>query len=131
VEVSVVLYQSLILDLSLTLQIKTDEYDPDLVTAAVYQAVFDAFALQKARLGQTLYSSQVFAVAEAVAGVENCQCVINPGGFRDESGAPAFPRQIGYGREGLIRRVTPEDAQVIYMDEESSILEIIFQEFNL
>jgi hypothetical protein len=131
VEVSVVLYQSLILDLSLTLQIKTDEYDPDLVTAAVYQAVFDAFALQKARLGQTLYSSQVFAVAEAVAGVENCQCVINPEGFRDESGAPAFPRQIGYGREGLIRRVTPEDAQVIYMDEESSILEIIFQEFNL
>ncbi len=131
VEVSVVPYQSLILDLSLTLQIKTDEYDPDLVTAAVAQAVFDAFSLRKARLGQTVYSSRVFAVVEAVAGVENCQCVLNPEGFRDESGAPAFPRQVGLGREGLIRRVTPEDAQVIYMDEDSSILEIVFQELNL
>jgi hypothetical protein len=131
VEVSVVPYQSLILDLSLTLQIKTDEYDPDLVKAAVARALFDAFSLRKARLGRTLYSSRVFAVVEAVAGVENCQCVLNPHGFRNESGAPAFPRQIGFGRAGLIRRVTPEDAQVIYMDEDSSILEIVSQEFNL
>jgi hypothetical protein len=99
--------------------------------AAVRRAVFDAFSLKKAKLGQTFHLSRVFAVVEAVDGVENCQCAIDPDGFHDASGGLASPRFIGYGREGLIQRLTPEDAQVIYMDEESSILEIVFQEFNL
>jgi predicted phage baseplate assembly protein len=131
VEVTVVPYQSLILDLSITIRVRSEEVDPVLVTAAVQKAVLDAFSLRKAKLGRTFYSSEAFAVVEAVQGVENCRCVINPDGFRDQGGAPAAPRGIGTGSEGIIRRVTPEDGQVIHMDETASVLEIITQEFDL
>lgn len=131
VEVTVVPYQSLILDLSITIRVRSEEIDPVLVTTAVQKAVLEAFSLPKARLGRTFYSSEAFAVVEAVQGVENCRCVINPDGFRDQSGASVAPRGIGYGSEGIIRRVTPEDSQVIHMDETASVLEIIHQEFDL
>ena len=131
VEVTVVPYQSLILDLSITIRVRSEEYDPVLVAAAVQKAVLESFSLRRAKLGRTFYSSEVFAVVEAVPGVENCRCVINPDGFRDQSGAPAAPRAIGTGSEGIIRRITPEDSQVIHMDETASVLEIVTREFDL
>lgn len=130
VQVTVVPYQSLILDLSITIRVRSSEFDPVSVTAAVRKALFERFSLRRAKLGRTLYSSEVFSVVEAVPGVENSRCVINPYGFRDQKGAPAVPRSIGTGSEGFIRRVTPGETQVIHMDENASLLEIIHQEFD-
>lgn len=131
VQVSVVRHQSIILDLAVTLQVNSEEYDHDLTAEATRRALFRSFALQKMKLGETFYSSRVFAVVESVEGVASCRCVINPSGFRDDSGAPAMPRQVGLGREGQIRRISLEETQVIHMDEGLSILEITVQEYQL
>jgi hypothetical protein len=129
VQVCIVAYQAIILDLTLTIRIKEDEFDPDYVAEAVRQAVLKAFALEKAKLGEPLFRSQVFEVVEAVAGVENCHCEINPSGFRDETGAA--PRQVAYGPDGAVKRVSTEARQVIYMDEDLSNLAITTQAFRL
>jgi len=131
VNVNVVPYQSIILDLKLTLRIKQDEYDSDQVVEDVKQAVLSAFTLQNAKLGEPLYRSQVFAVVEAVTGVANCKCEINPWGFRDETGAPVTLKQVAVGPDNVIRRVPVTQRQVIYMDEDESKLELIPQTFGL
>ena len=131
VQVSIVAYQSIIMDLNLTLRIKEDEYDPDLVAEAVRQAVLQAFALEAVKLGEPLFRSQVFKVVEAVAGVENCHCVINPGGFRDETGTATQPRFVAYGPDGAVKRVSTQARQVIYLEEELSNLSITTQAFSL
>jgi len=130
VQVSIVAFQAIILDLTLTLRIKEDEFDPDFVAEAVRQAVLKAFTLEKAKLGEPLFRSQVFEIVEAVAGVENCRCEINPYGFRDETGAPTEPRHVAYGPNGAVKRVSVEAQQVIYLDEDLSNLAITTQAFS-
>jgi hypothetical protein len=131
VQLSITAYQSIILDLSLSLSIKEDEFDPDLVAEAVRQAVRRAFALQKAGLGEPLFLSQVVKVVEAVVGVENCRCAINPDGFRDASGAAAEPRHVAYGPDGAVKRVSTQARQVIYLDVDLSNVTITTQAFSL
>ena len=131
VQVSITAYQSIILDLSLSLSIKEDEFDPDLVTEDVRQAVRQAFALQKAGLGEPLFLSQVVKIVESVVGVENCRCAINPDGFRDASGAAAEPRHVAYGPDGAVKRVSTQARQVIYLDEDLSNVAITTQSFSL
>ena len=131
VKVTVTPYQSVILDLKLTLRIKEQEYDPESVAKAVRQAVLDALSLRQAKLGKPLYRSDVFAVVEGVEGVANCRCEINPNGFRDATGASITPKQVARGAEGMIRRVSVAEMQVIYMDQALSVLEIATQAFSL
>ena len=131
VKVTVVPYQSVILDLKLTLRINEEEYDPDLVAKAVNQAVRAAFSLKDAKLGKPLYRSDVFAVVEGVEGVANCHCEINPNGFRDATGAALTPKQVARGADGIIRRISVAETQVIYMDKALSVLEIVTQAFSL
>jgi hypothetical protein len=131
VKVTVIPYQSVILDLKLTLRIKEEEYDPDLVAKAVNQAVLAAFSLKNAKLGKPLYRSDVFVVVEGIEGVVNCHCEINPNGFRDATGAAITPKQVARGADGIIRRVSVAETQVIYMDQALSVLEIVTQAFSL
>jgi hypothetical protein len=131
VQVTITAYQSIILDVSLTLSIKEDEFDPDLVAEAVRQAVLTAFALEKAKLGEPLFRSQVLKVVEGVAGVENCRCQINPDGFRDETGAATEPRHVAYGPDASVKRISTQARQVIYLDEDLSNLAITTQAFSL
>jgi predicted phage baseplate assembly protein len=131
VKITIIPYQSVILDLKLTLRIKEEEYDPDLVAKAVNQAVLAAFSLKNAKLGKPLYQSDVFAVVEGVAGVANCHCEISPNGFRDATGATITPKQVARGADGIIRRVSIAETQVIYMDNALSVLEIVTQAFSL
>jgi len=131
VQVSITAYQAIILDLSLTLSIKEDEFDPDLVAEAVRQAVMAAFAMEKAQLGEALFLSQVLKVVEGVPGVENCRCEVNPDGFRDETGATTEPRHVAYGPDGAVKRVSTQARQVIYLNKDLSNLAITTQAFSL
>jgi predicted phage baseplate assembly protein len=131
VQVSIIAYQAIILNLALSLSIKTDEFDPDLVAEAVRRAVRAAFALEKSRLGEPLFRSQVLKVVEGVAGVENCRCAINPDGFRDETGAATAPQHVAYGPDGAVRRVSPQARQVIYLNKDLSNLAVTTLAFSL
>lgn len=131
VQISIAKYQTVILDLDIMIQIKMAEFDADLVTEDVRQALFDAFSLKQGRLGESLYRSQVIEVIEGVTGVENCECKINGSGFRDEKGMVVKPRRVVQGNGGVIKRVSLDERQVIYMDEKLSALIVIVQEYSL
>jgi hypothetical protein len=131
VQISISKYQSVILDLDITIQIKMGEFDADLVSEDVRQTLFDAFSLEQSQLGESLYRSQVIEVVEGVVGVENCECRINNSGFRDENGSVVKPRRVVKGNGGVIKRVSLDERQVIYMDEKLSALIVIAQEYSL
>ena len=131
VSISVTPFSSVILDLNITIRFKQEEYDPDFVAEDLRRALFDAFTLQRAKLGEPLFRSQVIEVAEGVAGVENCECLINSDGFHDESGTVITPKRVISGSGGVIKRVSLDERQVIYMDASLSKLEITTQAFSL
>ena len=131
VKVTVVPYEGIVLDLKLIVRIKEDEYDSELVAKDVEDAVYDAFSLANSKLGEPLYRSQVIAVVEGVTGVANCVCNINPDGFHDEDGNVVLPRRVTFGKGDVIKRVTLEDDQVIFMKEGLSALEIVTQAFSV
>lgn len=131
VDVSVVPYQPVLLDLKIVLRIKTDEYDPDLVSEDVRNALTEAFSLSNMSLGKPLYRSQVFAVVEQVKGVSNSHIDLNPWGFRDEVSATAEVRQIASGNDGAIKRISVTPEQVIYLHPELSVVQISTETFSL
>lgn len=132
VTVTVARYESLILDLNIIIRIKEEEYDPEIVAENLRLTLLDAFALKQVKLGESLFRSQVIEVVEGVEGVENCTCLINPDGlFQDENGAAVIPKRVVTGSGGVIKRVSLEEQQAIYMDESLSSLEIITQAYSL
>jgi len=131
VAVSVTLFKRVILNLTITIRVKREEYDPEFIAEDLRQALFETFALKQVKLGEPLFRSQVIEVAEGVEGVENCDCLINADGFYDESGASVTPKRLITGSGGVIKRVSLDERQVIYMDETLSKLEIVTQPFSL
>lgn len=131
VRVEVIPYKGILLDLKLTLRIRVEEYDEELVAKAVEETLYDAFSLEKSKLGKPLYRSQVIAVVEGVSGVANCVCEINPDGFVDEDGHVVHPKRVTPDTGEVIKRVTLEGDQVIFMKRDHSALEIITQSFSL
>ncbi len=131
VSVSVSGYQPVILDLKVTIRVNTDEYDAAFVAEDVRLALFRGFSLAQVKLGASLYYSQLIEVVEAVAGVENCECLINTGGFRDADGVAVMPRRVISGSGAVIKQVSLDERQIIYLDEDASVVEIIDQRYSL
>ena len=129
VKVSVVAFDSLLLDAEVELGVRTDQYDPDMVRRGVREALLGAFALRVSPLGQPLFRSRVFQVIESVEGVANAQCRINPDGFRNAAGEERRPHPVR-GSDGHIKRVSPAPDQVIYADRELSNLTITARDFT-
>jgi len=77
VEVTVLPFESRTFDLELLLTVDAVAYNPDTVAAAVKSALQDAFSLRKRKLGQDLFLSEVYQVAEGVTGVEHSVAIIN------------------------------------------------------
>lgn len=131
VTIEVVPFESLIFDLNVTLRVKDDEYDGDLVTQEVKQTLVDTFSLQHRKLGEPLYRSQIFHAVEAVKGVANCQCDIVSGSFQNASGIAEIPPQIAIGSNGAVKRVSANIQQVIYLDKDLSNINLITQTYSL
>lgn len=114
--VSIQGYQAILLDLRLHLRVDIQAYDGDKVCEQVRLALLDAFALQQSRLAQPLYLSRVYQVVEAVEGVENVDVQINPDGFVDESLSPIAPADVFYGTDASIKRISPGERQLVYLN---------------
>lgn len=128
VQVEVVNFSSVILNLDITIRVKTTEYDADEVVNSTQSALLSAFSLEKSQLGQPLFRSQLYEVVEAVSGVENSVCIINPNSF---IGVPIEPRRVAYGADGVVRSVQAHQNQVIYLDETQTQLTVTVAEFSL
>lgn len=76
VEVAVTAYRPLRFHLAVTVFSRAAERVPAEVEEAVRAALLADFALERRRLGQDLFLSEVFATVEAVPGVESSRCVL-------------------------------------------------------
>jgi hypothetical protein len=79
-EVTVTPYQHQTFDLDVRVTVDSMAYNPEDVVAAVTSALAEAFSLQKRRLSQDLFLSEVYQVVEAVTGVTHSRAVINGNG---------------------------------------------------
>ncbi|MDH5480486.1 MAG: hypothetical protein OEX11_06985 [Nitrosomonas sp.] len=131
VQISISRYQSVILDLNIIIRTKTDEFDADLVAENVRQTLIDTFSLEQMKLGEPLYRSQVIEIIERVEGVENSDCMINNNGFYDENGVEIIPRRVVKGSGEVVKLISLDECQVIYLNEKRSELIITVQEYSL
>ncbi len=111
VAVRVERYTSVAISLHVTLQIKTAEFDPDRVLAAVRERLLEAFGLRGRRMGQALRLGEIYHVVEGVSGVSNSLCVLD--------GDPARNHVVA-----------PPDG-VVHLDAEQSSLIVVYKEFEL
>ncbi len=118
VQVIVSRYRAILLFLDITIRVDTTAYDGDTVVQRVREALYEGFSLLNARLGASLYRSQVYQMIEAVEGVENVDVLINPFGFYDEDGVPIEPGDVYIADDSSVRRITPTDSQLIYLNSD-------------
>lgn len=109
-------YQAILLDLQIKLRVDIKAYDGDKIAELVRVSLLDSFSLQKAVLAEPLYLSRVYQVVEAVEGVENVDVLINPDGFIDENLAVTVPADVFYGDDNTLRRLTPNNRQLVYLN---------------
>ena len=131
VSIKIIAYRSIILDLLININIKSDEYNMDVVKEEVRLTLLTRLSLKNCKLGESLYRSQVYEVVESVTGVANCFCSINPYGFKNSTGDVIEPPYVVYGADSAAKRISADGDQLIYMDESLSLLEINTTEFSL
>lgn len=118
VQIIVSQYQAILLDLDITIRVDTSAYDGDQVKLKVEEALIDAFSLELAKLGAPLYRSKVYQVIESVEGVANVDVVINEDGFVDENLTTIAPKDVFIADDGTVRRVSPTNRQLIYLNKD-------------
>jgi predicted phage baseplate assembly protein len=135
VAVTVTPFEPVLVNMSITVRVKSAEYDPEQIKQAVRQALKSAFSLEDRHLGQPLYRSELYKVVEAVKGVENSTCVLS---FADRPGLekPMIerPRAVNWeivGDKQIVRHIQPRDWQVVYVDTDYSTVNITTAEFEL
>lgn len=118
VQIIVSQYQAILLDLDITIRVDTSAYDGDQVKLEVETALIDAFSLERAKLGTPLYRSKVYQVIESVEGVANVDVSINKDGFVDENLSTIEPKDQFIADDGTVRRVSPTNRQLIYLNKD-------------
>jgi len=98
-------------DVEATVRVKSAEYDPDQVVESVRQALLDAFSLERRRLGQDLFLSEVYQVVEGVQGVESSICTIDG--------------------DRALRRLDASNDEVFHLDSETSEIDLQYEEWSL
>lgn len=109
-------YQAILLDLRIRLRVDLNAYDGDKIAEIVRLKLLDSFSLENAVLAEPLYLSRVYQVGEAIEGVENVDVSINPDGFCDENFAVITPADVFYGDDNTLRRLTPGNRQLVYLN---------------
>lgn len=109
-------YQAILLDLRIVLRVDINAYDGDKIAELVRLSLLDSFSLQQSVLAEPLYLSRVYQVIEAVEGVENVDVLINPDGFCDENLAAVTPADVFYGDDNTLRRLSPGNRQLVYLN---------------
>ena len=130
VALTVSAYRAILFNLTVTIRVKSEQYDPDQVAAAVLAQLQQVFSLERRRLAQALYRSELVAAVENVIGVENCQCQIANTGFIDEQQLATSPQSMATSASNAIKRLSPAWDQVIYLHPDLSSLIIHTEEYG-
>jgi hypothetical protein len=92
VEINVIPYQPRTFALDVLLSVNTEEYDPEDIASGVKTELEKTFSLEKRKLGQDLFLSEVYEVVESMTGVEHSQVIIN--GDRAVRRVPADDQEV-------------------------------------
>src|SRR6185436_9264642 len=71
VQLAVKGYDAVLIGFEVTIRVRREAFDSDLVAANVRSALIAAFGIETRELGQPLFRGEALAVIEAVQGVEN------------------------------------------------------------
>ena len=109
--------------LDVTVRVRSDAFDPEVVKAAVRAALSEAFSPRRRALGQPLYRGEVYQVVESVTGVENADALITV----DAATRAALDRVVEVG--GVPMVATPTPRQCLLLD--TAALTLQHQEYSL
>ncbi len=120
--VRVLPFQRVPVRLSVSVWIDTAEYESGVVARRVRDALLARFNLERRRLGQPLYRSEVQAVIEAVPGVLHSRCELLP---------PARPavRVVRTG-DGIVRMIDPGPRQCAWLASADSVSDITVEAWH-
>lgn len=120
-------FEPVLFPLTVTLRVKTDQFDKDQVMKSVRSALEQALTLKRRRLGEPLYRSAVFQIVEAVEGVENSTVELGDPVYAEN--ATNAVRQVARAADGSIRVIRPAFNQVLHMEEASTLLTLRVEEY--
>lgn len=127
VAVSTRLYTPILVDLSVTVRVKSAEFELGATTDRVRAALWNAFSLRRRKLGQALQRSDVYRIVESVLGVENSDCalaVVAIGGMAERA------RRVVV-QSGVVQAILPAEDQIVYLDAERSTVRVSAKEYEL
>lgn len=124
--VSVAEYSALVCAFKVSLRVRLDAFDSETVREAVARALISAFSREQRALGQTLYRGEIYAVVDAVQGVENSNVEILL-----SAAALAAAKRVARDPNGVILSVRPWERQCVHLDLLQPGLEINVEAFSL
>jgi len=99
--------------LRVIVRVDVTTFDPEVVAASVRAALAQHFSLERRKLTQPLYLSEVYEVVENSIGVENSLChIVNDS---EIAAAVAEGARVHFGSDGLISSIVPTERQSVYL----------------
>lgn len=132
VAVRIAPFEPVLIDLEVSVQVQSAQYDPVRVVAHVRAALIDAFALARRPLGKALQRGEVYRVVEEVEGVENSVCKLRPLRGSDMASRPVRVVWLaGDVDEPSAQSIIVGERQVVYLDPARSVIEVEAKEYEL
>lgn len=115
VRVMITEFEKVWLDLTITVTIDKEAFDPDKVKKKISADLAGAFSLKKRQIGQSLYLGEVYSIVESIEGVIHSTCTIAVGGYTGTTPPSAIK---GGGKN--VKRIQPDKRQVVILDPDRS-----------
>jgi hypothetical protein len=117
VDVTIVDYAPVPVEIAITLRVDSSEYDPRDVAARVRAAVLSAFDLSLRAPAQPLYRSEVYRVVTGIEGVANCDVVL----FKSLAASEPPGCKTARGKDGSVWTAYPDHTHVVVASDPAKI----------
>lgn len=114
--IEVIGFREKIVSLDVEVRVDYAKFDPGKIVEQVRSALFDALSIEKRRIGQALYLSELYQVVESIEGVEDSKCAFTGAYLKCES-------KIEKESTGTTAMVEAMDDEVVYFN---SVIEELF-----
>ena len=114
--IEVIGFREKIVGLDVEVRVDYAKFDPGKIIEQVRSALFDALSIEKRRIAQALYLSEVYQVVESIEGVEDSKCAFTGAYLKCES-------KIEKESTGTTAMVEAMDDEVVYFN---SVIEELF-----
>ncbi|GAB3255278.1 baseplate J/gp47 family protein [Chitinimonas naiadis] len=128
VQLTVSAYQAVTFGLRVSVRVRPEAFDKEVVKQAVYAALRDAFSLSRRALGQAFYRGEVYAVVDAVAGVENSDVAIH---LAIDHSDPNAIKRLSVDANNVVLAAQPWPRQCIHLPASNPDIVVTVEDFFL